>query len=122
MGFISGGTVVATCEEYDPATNTWSTKAPMPTALADLAAAGVNGRVCVAGGQPKAFEVVTTVEEYDPVTNVWHDRPPMPTGRCLLAAAVVGNRVYAIGGLRPSGATNVVEEYTTATLFIHARN
>src|SRR5262245_11518481 len=35
----------AVAEEFDPATNAWATKAPMPTARSFLAAATFNGKI-----------------------------------------------------------------------------
>jgi len=54
---------VATVEEYDPATNTWATKAPMPTARGrlGLAAAGNAKLYAVGGDSPE-----TALEEYTP--------------------------------------------------------
>ncbi len=70
-------------EAYDPATNTWSTRAPMPTARTLLAAAtGPDGLTYVFGGLPAGPGVLNTVEAYDPVTNTWRTVPSMPTVRC----------------------------------------
>ena len=46
VGGGNGGSVLATNEEYDPATNTWTAKAAMPTARSYLAAAAPgNGKL-----------------------------------------------------------------------------
>ena len=55
--------LVAPVEEYDPATDTWTTKADMPTARAGLATGAVNGRIYAIGGW--SGTTVSTVEEYD---------------------------------------------------------
>jgi N-acetylneuraminic acid mutarotase len=53
---------------YDPATNTWTYKAPMPTARYGMAAvAAGNGLIYVVGGVP----ATTVVEAYDPATDTW---------------------------------------------------
>ncbi|MBC7334336.1 MAG: hypothetical protein H5T85_07800 [Actinobacteria bacterium] len=64
VGGYSGG-YLATNEEYDPATNTWVTKVPMPTARNWLAAAAPgNGRLYAVGGYSGTY--LATNEEYIP--------------------------------------------------------
>ena len=60
-------------EEYDPATDTWTTKSPMPTGRLGLTAGVVNGKIYVIGGvdkypQSKCYNIV---EVYDPITDTW---------------------------------------------------
>ncbi len=50
IGGAGGGSNLTTNEAYDPTTNTWTTKAAMPTAKAHLAAAVVNNKVYVIEG------------------------------------------------------------------------
>jgi N-acetylneuraminic acid mutarotase len=101
-------------EEYDPATDIWTIKAPMPTARSFHAAAVVDGKIYVLGGntEPNFFNHVDIVEEYDPATDVWTTKAPMPTARSFLAAAVIDGKIYALGG---DGGNTVVEEYDPAT-------
>src|SRR3989442_7644469 len=49
-GFGPGAEAVATVEVYDPATDRWETRAPLPAATHHAAAAVVGGRLYVAGG------------------------------------------------------------------------
>jgi N-acetylneuraminic acid mutarotase len=94
-----------TLEEYDPATDRWTTKSPMPTARNGLGlAAASNGRVYAVGGYAYGPSAVwfATVEEYDPATNTWTTRAPMPTARIMLALAAARNgKLYAVGGKVP---------------------
>jgi N-acetylneuraminic acid mutarotase len=85
---------LATVEAYDPVTNSWTTKAPMPTARSGLAVGVVNGVLYAVGG----YSGRTTVEAFDPVANSWTSRAPMPTDRHELAVAVVNGVLYAVGG------------------------
>lgn len=56
---------VPTVKEYDPANNTWTTKASMSTARVGPAAAAVNGKIYAIGGYDNTGNPVATVEEYD---------------------------------------------------------
>ena len=47
-------------EEYDPSTNSWSEKAPLPNGLHHAGAAVVGGKVYVVGGFTRSF------------LNIWH--------------------------------------------------
>jgi hypothetical protein len=114
-GFNSGG-VLTTHETYEPATNTWSTAAPMPTARGFVAVASApDGLVYAIGGGGKS--PLATVEAYDPVADAWTARAPMPTARGGLAV-VMGpdGLIYAIAGLTASaGVCPIVETYDPAT-------
>ena len=101
---------MATVEAYDPAANSWTTKAAMPTPRADLAIGVVNGILYAAGGDivaipgPADFDARTpAVEAFDPATDTWTTKASMPTPRAGLAIGVVHGILYAVGG---SGAVN----------------
>lgn len=120
----SGGPPIAldAVESYNPVTDIWSARAPMPTARNGArAAVAANGKIYVIGGYRNMGFPIATVEEYDPVTDSWQTKTPMPTGRTMLTVVAAGNgRIYAIGGMKPSPtldpmATSAVEEYDPAT-------
>ncbi|HCG02639.1 MAG TPA: hypothetical protein DEV93_19115, partial [Chloroflexi bacterium] len=73
--------VLGTVEAYDPATNSWSTKAAMPSARWGLAATiGPDGKIYAIGGvEPLglAGKIVGTVEAYAPSTNSWGALTPL---------------------------------------------
>src|SRR6187401_3418709 len=54
---------------YNPANNTFSTRAPLPHAVGGAAAGFVNGDLVVAGGRDAAGEIVDLVWSYDPSQN-----------------------------------------------------
>jgi hypothetical protein len=64
-GLTTSGNHVSQMEEYDPATNTWTTKADMPTARSGLATSAVNGKIYAIGGWVGGGTTLSTVEEYD---------------------------------------------------------
>lgn len=95
-------------EAYDPATNTWSPKASMPTARYWLAAAtGTDGKIYAIGGENIFTQSLQSVEAYDPTLDIWSTVASRPNttqgglnvrGRNSLAAATHGGKIWAIGG------------------------
>jgi len=106
---------VAIVEVYDPATNSWSTAAPMSTARGGQAAVTLNGRIQVFGGEGGAgCGVIASAEEYDPASNSWRALPSMPTPRHGTGGATIGQSIYLPGGATNSGdaPTAVQERFT----------
>jgi N-acetylneuraminic acid mutarotase len=92
---------LSTIESYDPNTNNWLTRAPMPTARERFAAAAVGKVIYVFGGLvPNGTSVKSTasVEAYDTMSNSWSAKTPLTSARNALGAAVVNGIVYVIGG------------------------
>jgi len=103
-------------EAYDPATDTWTEKAPMPTARGFLATSVVNGKIYAIGGATAAGGTyLSTVEEYDPVTDTWTTKAPMPTRRGIASASAVNGIIYVIGGGSSGTVFSTVEAYDPAT-------
>ena len=89
---------VATHEVYDPATNTWSRLAPMPTPRNHLGVAILSGRIHAIGGRVEGEMELTTHEIFDPATNTWITGPALPTGRSGIAVVALDGRAYVFGG------------------------
>ena len=101
--------------EYDPARDSWATRALMPTPRGGLAAASLGNRIHALGGDSNG---ATNVHEiYDPATNRWSTANPLPTARDHLAAVAFQDRVWAIGGRESFLGTQYanVEVYDPAT-------
>lgn len=119
--YVIGGSndedgLLATVEEYDPATGIWRTRADMLTPRNRLAVAVVNEKIYAIGGWDGSNVSATAiVEEYDPMTNQWTTKSSMLTPRRSLTAAVVGGRFYAIGGWNETDVFATVEEYDSTT-------
>jgi len=114
-GSANQGVYLNNVYEYDPQTQTWTEKSPMPTARSGGAAVVVDNKIYVAGGRPPgghAFEV------YDPATDRWTVLPDLPTQRNHLAAGAIGGKVYVAGGRFGGGVgsemTAILEVYDTA--------
>ncbi len=102
---------VGTTEEYDPESDTWTTKTSMPTPRIVFATAVWENKIyCIGGKTSSGFTGVNEV--YDPMTNTWETKTPVPTARGWLAAGVVNGKLYLIGG---SGDGTINEVYDLDT-------
>ncbi|UCG59032.1 MAG: hypothetical protein JSU70_05890, partial [Phycisphaerales bacterium] len=121
IGGRAGWAGLTTNEEYDPVTNTWATKAPMPTGRLGLTATAAYNKIYAIGGYGGSPLVrLATNEEYDPAADTWTAKTPMPEPREGHTATVVSHRIYVIGGFRGWGDTDegivgTNEEYSPAT-------
>jgi N-acetylneuraminic acid mutarotase len=82
--------------EYNPATDTWTAKKPLPTRRDSFGIAVYQNKIYAIGG--KRGENLATNEVYDPVTDTWETKTPMPTKRAYLDANTVNGKIYLIGG------------------------
>jgi N-acetylneuraminic acid mutarotase len=90
---------LSTVEMYDPATNTWTFKASMPTGRRTMVVGVLNGRALVIGGERKADGTAFAAnEEYDPITDAWRILKPLPTARHGAVAGTINGVVYVVGG------------------------
>ena len=100
-------------ERYNPATRHWKRLAPLNTPTSGAAAAVVDGRVVVFGGEKLdgSDETVAATEAYAPATDTWTNLTDMLTPRHGLGGAALGHRIFAIEGGPTAGFdfSNVIE-------------
>ncbi len=85
---------------YDPKTDGWSFRAPLPTARSGPSCVYIGGKIVVFGGEATG-KVFGTNEIYDPKTDTWEAGTPMAIPRHGLhgaTCAVIGNMVHVPGG------------------------
>jgi RNA polymerase sigma factor (sigma-70 family) len=122
-GYINGGNVATTMEEYDPDNDQWNRKSSMNFPRGVLAVAAVNRKIYAIGGEyaisgETADDVTSTlsiIEEYDPKTDRWTRKTDMPTGRTDLSACAVNGKIYVIGGRALTGYVSTLEVYDPKT-------
>jgi N-acetylneuraminic acid mutarotase len=94
---------------------TWTSKSPLPRALAGSGCVVMNDTVYVVGGRDTGSARYPTLYTYDPVNDQWDSLAPMSISRGHVVAAVLNGKIYVCGGWIGSTATNAVEEYDRVT-------
>lgn len=114
--------ICATTEVYDPATDSWETKAAIPTPRLGASASVVNNKIYVIGGYQRydkwPYQGGSLKNEvYDPETDTWTARALIEYDFVRATSVVDGNRIYVIGGqtgtIAPSGWSNLNRIYDT---------
>ena len=101
---------------YDPATDTWITKTPLPTRIEDYASAVVDNKIYIIGGARN----LALNQIYDPETDSWSSGALLPTGFASAAAGVTTGafsrqEIYVIGGKQGVNAVNLNQVYNPGT-------
>lgn len=81
-------------EVYDPATNTWEDKTPMPIKRGVMQANTVDGKIYVSGGFSQDSQFSDSTEAYDPATDSWMTMAPMPIFQEEFASAVLDSKIF----------------------------
>ncbi len=98
--------------EYDPTTNTWTSKAISPAKILYATAQAVNGKIYYFGGRFNNGVLNDKLYIFDTQTNTWTTKSSMYTPRYGLISTVLNNKIYAIAGYTASAAYNFpVEVY-----------
>lgn len=114
---VSGDQIIGETREYEPASDTWTSRASMPDFQADGhgpqvraagAAVALNGLIYIVGG---VGSQATVPFAYDPSSDSWRELAPMPAPREHLTAQAVGGKIYVIGGRWQGVNVATVEAY-----------
>jgi N-acetylneuraminic acid mutarotase len=111
--YIVSGTLGAnaTTFEFDPATNTWSKKAPIPFGQYWSTAETINDKIYVCGGG-SPYPGSKYLQIYDPKTNNWSQGAELLTGRMYHSSGVANGKIYLVGGQNGDGTSEwYFEEY-----------
>lgn len=101
---------------YDPATNTWTTRASLPVATVQASAIGAGNSVYLIGGGNGQGTIYSANYVYDSVSNTWTKKASMPVARNLTGIALVGQNIYVIGGHAGGASTlTTTEVYNIAS-------
>jgi len=102
-------------EAYDPKTDSWATKADMPTARAGMAVCALDGIIyAIAGGGSTDY---ATVEAYDPKSDTWTTKSKLPKACHWLTTSVANGLVYAFHGTNTFAYDPTTDHWTTKASF-----
>ncbi|MDQ3042299.1 MAG: hypothetical protein M3R11_07955, partial [Acidobacteriota bacterium] len=97
-GVATGGVFQTAFNRYNPATNTYTALAPVPTATWNHVALFLGGKIYKIGGST-ATASTAIVEIYDIATNTWSTGAPLPQPASFSHGFVKAGFVYIAGGL-----------------------
>ncbi len=114
-------------EEYNPETDSWTLKKPMPTNRSGTGGAPYNGKIYVAGGEYQSDVMMAAfrvLEAYDPATNSWNTSlPRMLVPRHGFVGILMNNEFHVLGGgFQSAGVDRVVVTTETHDAFIFAED
>lgn len=98
-------------ERYDPNTNLWTKLHAKPTAVGDVGAAILGGKIYVPGGRTSSGELTNALEIYDPRQDAWEQGAQLPVAVAGYALASFEGKLYLFGGWDGKQALNSVYEY-----------
>jgi N-acetylneuraminic acid mutarotase len=107
--------ITPSLEVYDPVTDQWTSRAPMPVGLHHMGIGVEGGKLFVIGGYRQSglsiWHPVAMVYAYDPAMDSWVERAPMPTARGALSVTEHDGKLYALGGYDRKANSAAVEVY-----------
>ena len=111
------GYEIARNEEYDPATDRWRSRAPMPHGLNHIGAAALDGKLYSAGGftNPGHHDPSDAFFSYDPSTDTWRTLAPLPSRRGAVAVAALDGKIHVLGGRENESPLTLHDVYDPAT-------
>jgi N-acetylneuraminic acid mutarotase len=94
---------------YDPTTDTWTSKSPLPAAANHPGVATLDGKIYVSGGfnSPDFTFNLKTLWVYDPATDKWATLADMPEVRAAHLMMPINGKLYVVGGDGPADPTSV---------------
>lgn len=112
-GFTEGLKILRDCSRYTPATDTWTTLAPIPYPVTHAGVIVINDQIWVLGGFKGDHPgvAIATVQIYDLRNNAWSTGPALPYRRASMGAALLGRKIHVFGGLKPDRQTDTNEHW-----------
>lgn len=84
---------------YEPKSDTWEKRAPLPTERDHTGTVVIDGAIHVVGGRVHNFHTNSNLHHrYDAQKDRWEMRAPLPTARSGHGAVVYRGRIFVMGG------------------------
>jgi N-acetylneuraminic acid mutarotase len=101
--WASGTTAIVNAnEEYNPETDTWISRTPIPTRRSHFGIAVYEGKIYCIGGQTcinDSQSITGANEVYNPATDTWESKRPMPIPGRFQIANVVNGKIIVTGSI-----------------------
>lgn len=116
--------VLASLIRFDVASGTWTRLSAKPTAVTDVRAIVLSGKLYVPGGRRSAnpADVTDHFERYDLRAEQWESLPALPEARSGYALVALDGKIYLIGGWDGTRYRNDVFEYDPEREMWHVRS
>lgn len=98
IGGWDGQNVLASTLRYDPLADSWRELPNKPTAVRDIQAVVLGGKIFVPGGLIAEGQVSDVLEIFDPQSEEWSTGQALPEPRSAYSLAVFEGRLYLFGG------------------------
>jgi subtilisin family serine protease len=117
IGGRSGGTTLATIEQYDPSLDRWTGKRQLPAGRWDGNGAGtINGILYLPGGKNASGTPTRTLYAYNAGSNSWSTKAQLPVASGCGGTVVIGGQLYLVTGCTSaSGFTGLLHRYNPST-------
>lgn len=103
--------VTGIVERYDPQSDRWKSVAPKPTAVTDIGAVVIAGKIYIPGGRNANGDVIDLCEMYDPALNEWSACPRLPVRRSSYGITALDGIIYLFGGWDGAQVADTVFRY-----------
>jgi N-acetylneuraminic acid mutarotase len=97
--------------DYTPSNGLWTKLGRKPTAVTDISAGVIGGRIYVPGGKLSSGQITSVLEVYDLRTDKWEKRADLPLKLSAYALAVFEGKLFIFGGWDGSKYINSAYEY-----------
>lgn len=115
---IAGDTdqvVTNAVDRYEPETNTWTSLSSKPTAVSEISAAIIGGKIYVPGGRLASGAISNQLEIYDIHLDNWSAGQALPEAVCGYALIAYEGKLYLLGGWNGTSPVSTVYLYDPAT-------
>jgi N-acetylneuraminic acid mutarotase len=87
-------------DEYDPKTDSWRARTPMPEGGTHNSIAVLDGKIYVAGGFAGRQHTLPTASlySYDPGTDIWRKLSSLSSPRASISLVALNGKIHAFGG------------------------
>lgn len=114
--YLGGGTrdnfqINTSLQVYNPATNSWASRAPIPSVQTNSNFGVLGGKLYSPGGADE--NILRSVWVYTPGSNSWGSKAPLPTARYDGVGVGAGGLFFVMGGTLPTGQPSADNEAYT---------